>query len=304
MAGYILELKGSGDFTKGPTGTDGKGLAVVINGESHDEALALAQAFFPAVVAGVPRGSVNVKDEGGDVYLIDVDYKSAVATENAPTAGQSPETARPPAGSAADNNTPLTRDVTFSTGGSTKRIYFSKKTRHKVAKTGDTAPDFGGLIGVNLKDGKIEGCEVIAAMSDFTITKRFQLLTLGWFRNMLDLVACTNITPWLGMDVGEVLHKGCDGNFKDGDQFPWTVTGKFGYSRNRTIADSPDELTVGALAIPDVRGWDHVWVSYAAAVQESIVHNGQNIKVMIEYPRWAYVEQVYSEGELANLGLN
>lgn len=305
MAARLIELKGSLDFTKGPSGTDGKGVALVVDAANQDEAYAVAIAFFPPIVAGIPRGSITVKEECADVYAIDVDYRNAVPTENSPTAGNSPADARPPA--AGGNNAALiSRDMTFSTGGGTRRIYRSIKTRHRVAKGGDIAPDYGKLIGVQ-KDGKVEGCEVVAPTADFTITKRFLSLTFGWFRNMLDLIAHTNDGPWLGMERGEVLFKGSDGNFKDGDPYPWTVTGKFGYSKNLNMEDDPDELTLGvgadAFTIPDVMGWEYVWVRFRP-IEKEVVIDGKNVKVPIEIPRWAFVEQVYSEGNLSNLGMD
>jgi hypothetical protein len=309
MAGRIIELNGSGDFTGGPTSVNGKGLAVVIDAADQDEAYALADAFFPPVVGGIPRGSIAPTDQGGGVFFIDVQYKNAVPAANSPTAGNSPANARPP-GSGKNNTDPLTRDMTFSTGGATKKRLLSINTRYSLsAVAGDVAPDFGGLIGVT-KDGKVEGCEVIAPMADFTITKRFQSLTIGWFRTMLDTVATTNDADWLGMHRGEVLFKGADGNYKDGDKAPWTVTGKFGYSKNMTAGDSAGvdaALTIGRagheINVPDLRGWEYLWVSYITGT-ETITYNGGSLKVPVEYPRWAYVEQVYLEGTFTNLGLD
>lgn len=301
MAGRLYELKGSGDFKAGPSGVNGKGLAVVLDAADQDDAFDLADGYFPAVVAGIPRGSIDVKDQGGGVFLVEVEYSSGVGEPAGAEAGQPPTGGREPAGEADPNQT-IGREYSFSTGGATRRIFFSKETRHKVAEVNAEAPDFGGLIGVRLDGGEIEGCEVLAPAADFTITRRFAYLTLGWFRNMLDLVACTNSVPFVGMDVGEVLFKGCDGNYHDGDRQPWSVTGRFGYSRNRTIEDSPDELTVGGLEIPDVRGWDYVWFVYEKRT-ETVTINGVARDLIVQYPKFGYVERVYSEGDLATLGL-
>lgn len=311
MAGRLLELKGSGDFTAGAGSVDGQGLGIVLDAEDQDEAYALAEEFFPPVIAGIPRGSIGVKELGGGVYSIEVGYRNAIPNENPATAGDTPAGTRPP-GTGGDNAKQLTRDMTFSTGGATRKRLLSIKTRHKLAPANEQAPDFGGLIGVT-KDGKVEGCEVIAPMCDFTITKRFPHLTLGWFRNMMDLIACTNKDAWLGMNGGEVLFKGCDGNYKDGDATPWTVTGKFGYSRNYARGENAfiDEmLTIGAIQIPDIRGWEHLWVVYKPKIEGVTIPNPNpppatvTLEVLVDYPRWAYVEVVYNEGNLSTLGLD
>src|SRR5262252_1710204 len=148
MAGRLIEIKGSGDFTRGPTSIDGKGLAIVLDAADQTEAETLALAYFGPVVGGLIRGSVQVTDQGGDVYSVDVAYKNAVPAQAADTAGNSPSGQRP-AGGGKNNTDPLTRDMTFSTGGATKKRLKSISTRHKLsAVAGDTAPDFGGLIGV------------------------------------------------------------------------------------------------------------------------------------------------------------
>jgi hypothetical protein len=307
MAGRILELKGSGDFTRGPTSIDGKGLAIVLDAADQDEAEALALAFFPAVVAGIPRASAQITDQGGDVYLVDVAYKNAVPASTGPG---SPAAGQRPAGGGKNNTDPLTRDMTFSTGGATKKRLVSINTRHALsADPADDAPDYGKLIGVT-KDGKVEGCEVIAPMADFTITKRFQSLTIGWFRNMLDTVATTNDADWLGMYMGEVLFKGADGNYKDGDANPWTITGKFSYARNYSADESPAmaaALTIGPasaqIQIPDIYGHEYLWVSYWPTKQTLTKGTG-TMDVMIDVPRWAFVEQVYLTGTFTNLGLD
>jgi hypothetical protein len=303
MAGRLLELKGSGDFTRGPGMIDGKGLAIIIDAADQTEAESIALAYFPAWVGLIPRASAKITDQGGDMYLVEVDYKNAIPTSTGP--GNPPANARPP-GAGKNNTDLLTRDMTFSTGGATKKKMSSIATRYLLsANPAEQAPSFGNLIGVT-KDGKVEGCEVIAPMCDFTITKRFQSLSLGWFRTMMDTIATTNDADWLGMYAGEVLFKGCDGHYKDGDPNPWTVTAKFNYSRNMTRGDSPnidDMLTIGGIQIPDVDGHEYVWVSYLTK-KDTITFNGAPLNCPIEYPRWAYVETVYGESPFSGLGFD
>src|SRR5262245_23236190 len=208
MPAYLKELKGSGDFTRGAGTIKGQGLGIVFDAASHEEAESLALAYFGDPAYGVPRSDWTVTDRGGNIYDVVVNYESRVPTANDPAAGEPPASTRPEppgGGGGGGNASALSRDLTFSTGGATRRMLYSIQTRHKLsAVPAEPAPDFGNLIGVT-KDGKVEGCEVIAPSADFTITKRFPTLTLGWFRNMLDLIACTNSADWLGMYAGEVL---------------------------------------------------------------------------------------------------
>ena len=267
MAAQICELKGSGDFTRGTTGTEGKFLCIVLGTTSQDDAEAAALAYFPPVVNGTPLTTAQATDLGGDVYQVELSYRTGTPTTAGPTAGNTPSNARPP-GSGKNNTDKLTRDLSFTTGGGTRKKFYSINTRHALsAVPGNAAPDFGNLIGVT-KDGKVDGCEVIAPACDFTISQRYASLDFGWFRTMLDTIATTNDADWLGMLRGEVLFKGCDGNYKDGDQFPWSVTAKFSYSRNMAEGDSAAvaaALNVGGIQIPDVYGHEYVWVKIGRA---------------------------------------
>jgi len=297
----LWEIVGSGDFTRGYRQVQGKCLCKVLDAASQDEAEVLALTEFPPVIGGIPRNSIDVKDVGGGVFEVEVSYERGVPENTGPGSAD-----KRPAGGGKNNSDKLTRDMTFSTGGGTKKRLTSIQTLWSGSATaGEVAPDFGGLIGVG-KDGKIEGVDVIAPTCDFTISKRFQSLDVGWFRNMMDLVACQNESDWLGLYAGEVLFKGADGNYKDGDDYPWHVTGKFGYARNYTRGDSAEidsMLTPGGIQIPALNGWDYLWISYLTKT-ETITYKGKAIKVPVDYPRWAYIEQIYYTGDLSSLGLD
>lgn len=309
MAGRLIDCKGTGDFEAGAGTVDGDGVAMCVDCADQDEAYALALAYYPATVSGIPRATISVKDQGGDIYLVNVKYKSGVPDPSATDAGAFPAGGREPAGGANPDDE-IGRDVSFNATSVTRKVFRSLETRHKIAKAGDNPPDFGGLIGVNLKDGSVDGAEALMPQCDFQITKRFEYLSLGWFYSMMSNLATTNDAPWLGMDADEVLFKGMDGTYKDGDSLPWSVVGHFGFSRNLVLGENIDPesgidpLVIGELEIPDIRGWEVLWVAYAKAVQEDIVLNGETISVLIEYPRWAYVERIYRRSSMSDLGLD
>lgn len=304
----VDELEESGDFDFGPDGGSGVISFFVLQAASQDEAAdaALADPRAAENINGYQRGRVAVKFRGGNYYAVTIDYQRGVPSKAADNAGQSPAGQQTPG---KEPNEPLPRDVSFSTGGATRKRYTSLETRHRLATGDATAPSFGGLIGVDVDGGKVEGCEVVAPASDFTITKRFPLLTVGWYRNMLSTVGRVNGEPYLGLDTGEVLFKGCDGQYKDDDKsgYPWTVTGRFGFSPNKTIEENEFELTfhakAGDIRVPDVRGWNFVWVVYEKTT-ESVTIGGVARDYIVQRPLFVYVESVYEEDDFNDLNLN
>lgn len=293
MPVFIDERRGSGDFTS----TTGKLLFFALGAASQDDAEAKVRADPRAAdqIGDFLLDDVNASDQGGDLYYVDLSYRRGVPSQAATEAGTTPAASRP-APSGQDNTQPLGRDVTFTMGGGTKKIYQSLETLYKIARAGDVAPDFGQVIGYNRKTGEIQGCEIVSATSDFTITKRFAQLTIGWFRTNMDLVATVNEVPYLGCDKGEVLYKGADGQYKDDDPkvLPWTVTGRFGYGRNRANVpiDDPD-IALADLIIPLVRGHEYVWVMYKE-LEWPVVIDGVAQTFKVQRPQFAYCERVYN----------
>ena len=305
MAATVWERHGSREFDAGVGGGSGRLLFAVLAADSEDHAvaLALAEPIVQPVINGYLLESWAVTDQGGTNYFVDVSYKRGVPELAAANAGEPPAEARPSPPGGQPGAEPLTRDISFTMGGETKRIYQlppGGSTRHKIAKLGDTAPDFGGLIGVTRQsDGKysIEGCDVVSPTADFSITKRFASLSLAWFRHNLDLVATVNSVAFLNCDELECLYLGADGQFKDGDDTPWTVTGRWKYSRNQ------ENVVIGELTIPDIPGHSYYW-QIQQRKEETVTHNGVAMAVIIEYPMWGYCEDVYEPKDHNSLGFN
>ena len=304
MAFLIDELLGSGDFDAGFDGGNAQVSFFTLEAASHEEAVsaAFADPRAPVSVNGYLRSNVKVEHKGAGHYYVLFQYRRGVPSEAG--GGASPGGQQTPG---MDPNTGVSRDVSFSTGSATKKKFVSIETVHALAAGGVAAPDFGGLIGVDIDGGKVEGCEVFAPTSDVTIQKRFAVLTVGWFRYMLSAVATTNAEPYLGMDTGEWLFAGCDGQFKDDDTsgFPWTVTGRLKFSPNKDAAGDP-ELTFdgvdGEIVIPYVDGWHYVWVMYQKVKQEVTI-GGAAQKFIVSKPKFVYVEQVYPESDFGPLSL-
>jgi hypothetical protein len=328
MAGILHHLRGSGDFRDGPSGVSGKIDVLAMSYNSQGEAKeAVLASEAPEEISGIPRGSVDTSQITPTIYRVVVEYASGIAPTNASGAGDSPpqdpgippeggggNVANNPTGPQVSPNQPLGPELSFHTGGSTERILMSKETRHRVGRgkveidpiTGvanveiEQAPDFGRKIGVSKKG--IEGCEVYSAGMEFTISRRFQQMTLGYLIRLLSLSATVNDRPFYGCAAGEVLFFGADGNFRQGDNDgPWSISGRFGYRKNRKLM-AENGIDAGGgwkIEIPDVQGWNYVWFVFTET-EETI----GGVKYEVERPRFAYVEKVYDSGDFRALKMD
>jgi hypothetical protein len=308
MAGRLIEITGSGDYKVGPSGVNGQGLAICVDCASQDEALALALAYFPATVGNVPRGSIEPKDLGGDVYSITVDYDSNVSTAADPTTGLTP----PPIGSGAgggnppagqDGTAPVPREVSFSLGGKGKKITLSRFLVESWGPDGNPAPDKKGILGAN-KDG-IEGITVPSdSSSTWTVKVKLQQLQQGYFVRLAAWAGrVMNDAPFFGFDAGEVCLMQVDGHFTDGDG--WELTFTFLYEPNGpiTVEGERDLVLYGPngqefTVTGDKLGHDYLEIKYAPFPDV-----GGAIKMPILKPIAAYVERVLEAVDFAVLGI-
>ena len=308
MAASIHELKKSGEFSVGPNGFTGSLRYMVIGGTTEQLAYAMVAALAPTTTTapnGVPilRGDIATEICGGGVFKFEVPYSATVRSAAGTDYVGQPSGSDPgPQGSGQEGGgnpaagTPASREIgrefSLTTGGGTAKIFYSLETRmkagEKVGQEVKPAPDFGGLIGVPLGGGEVQGCEVFAAKPEFSVAQRFSTLTVGYILRLMATTAKTNKQPFYGCPRGEILFLGGDIHFKDGDEEPWNVTGRFGYSAN--VATK----TFGAITLTDIWGWNYVWFQYEKRTEE-IVHLGNTIKVAVEYPKHGYVERVYDE---------
>lgn len=305
---YIDHRTGSGDFDSGPGGRTGQLLFFVLGVDTHEdaEAEALAHPDYADEINGYLFESIKVADQGGRLFFVDINYRRGVPSDAGPAPGSTPASARQ-APSGSNNNDPVPRDVSFTMGGEQITIYRSLSTRYRLGKVADAdAPNLSGLIGYDKKTKEIKGCQILAPNSDFTVTKRFQQLTVGWFRTCLEMVATVNKTAFLGLYAGECLFKGADGQYKDGDKNPWTVTGRWGYSMNHSLDVDPDDPALNItddIQIPFLYGFDYVWYMNQT-VSQNVFLDGKVVGIVVEVPQYVFVEQVYAEKEHNELGFN
>ena len=182
-----------------------------------------------------------------------------------------------------------TSSFAFDTGGGTMHRNQSLKT---VAKVPNDAPDFNGAIEVD-NEGNVNGVDVTMPVLNFTETHTMagSRVTTSYKKSVAALTGTVNRSSFRGFAAGEVLFLGASGQKRSKKaSAPWEITFRFAVSPNQS------SLSVGKLKVSNKKGWDYLWVRYADKVSD-------NRKNVIKEPVAAYVEQVYPEGDLGNLGL-
>lgn len=181
--------------------------------------------------------------------------------------------------------------VSFDTGGGTVTRTVSLGTT-SYAKGGETAPDFKGAIGVvrDKSESKVEGVEVGIPALKLSIRKRQPnaVITLDYINTLKSMTFRKNNAPFLGFATGELLFVGAQGS--QGTDSDPEVTYNF------IASDNVDSLTIGDISGIVKAGHDYVWVFF-----EDIEDTAA--KMTVKQPKAAYVEQVYMDGDFANLAI-
>lgn len=175
----------------------------------------------------------------------------------------------------AENNQKLIATVTTPNGG---------------------APNHNGAIGVT-KDS-IEGCDVLERAMKFSITKQFDDadITDDFLSKLFLYTTAVNSAPItinirgkvMPFAVGELQFLSASGGVK-GDE-KWEITFNFDGVPN------VEDQTIGDITGVDKMGHDYIWVQYKEAPDDGAL-------TMVKKPLAAYVEQVYIEADLNELGV-
>lgn len=182
-------------------------------------------------------------------------------------------------------------EISFDTAGGTVTRTVSLGTT-SYAKSGETAPDFKGSIGVvrDKSESKVEGVEVGIPALKFSIRKRQPraTITLEYVRTLKSMTFTKNASAFLGFPAGELLFIGAQG--RQGTDSDPEVTYNF------IASDNVDSLTVGDITGIVKAGHDYLWVYF-----EDIEDSSANMTV--KQPKAAYVEKVYEESDYGNLDI-
>lgn len=180
----------------------------------------------------------------------------------------------------------------FDSIGGTQHITRSIAT---VATYCSADPTLGGLVpdqhrAIGVDGENVAGVDIVVPVYTWTeivYLNDADLLIPAYYA----LAGHTNNAPFADQwgnvfDTREVLFYGATGTEREDGL--WEVQFKFGYQKNAT------GLSVGPISGIDKKGWEYLWIYYGNSVATS-----QRIKL----PLFAYVEQVYPDGDFSTLGI-
>jgi len=274
MTVNYLEIRGS---RNGTDATDRGSTAELVwsvwGSDSVNTCRTAMQSVVPGTYDGLILKSVSWEHLGNETFEFRASYVS-------------PEK--------ADKSEPLdVGEYTFSFdtgGGSVQRKYSTGTT--SFAKSGGTAPNFKGAIGVK-QDGvaqEVEGVEVGIPAMKISIRKRVAnaTLTLSYVNTLYQLTYTVNNGEFLGFAAGELLFIGATG--QQATNSDPEVTYNFIASPNVT------GMAIGDISSIAKDGHEYLWV-YFGVTEDSTA--GQTVKT----PHAAYVEKVYEEADFSGLGI-
>jgi hypothetical protein len=187
-----------------------------------------------------------------------------------------------------NNSQNETTNYSFDTGGGTMKITQSHAgfSVNKYAKSGSTAPDFQGAIGVD--DNSVNGCDIVVPTYNFSEARYLEAGDVDdtYKMALFNLTGKVNNSSWHGYAQGEVLFLGASGS-KNGRNGKWEIAYKFAASPNRT------GIQIGSISGIAKKGWEYLWVRYEKSVNQD---------VLVQTPAAVYVHQVYEYGDFSNLG--
>lgn len=265
---------------------------VVTGTDDYAEAYALVALTAPLATVGFIRTGINPSYKGGGVWAASVQYTvpkvdqtpiDPADPDSSPGSGDDPDS--------LDSDAPLGPEYSVSITAGTTHITQSLETRSKIKRDGvaGVVPDYGKAIGVS-KDG-VAGTDIYTPKVEWSLSKYVARLSLNYLRKIIATCATTNDRKFMDWAQGECLFLGAEIN-KFVPNKGWPITFKFGSGTNKVNVDI---VGGGALVLPSVRAFDHVWVVY-----DEVPDGGW----MVTKPRYGYVERVYEETNFRqNLGI-
>ncbi len=237
-----------------------------VRGTSDDGmARAYALSNTPAMYAGLWRQNVEINPVGHEIWDVTTTY--------GPTQ-------------------PMAEvKWSFDTGDATATITQAKEHIASYPKSGETATDHKGAIGVNGDD--VEGCEIAIPQFKWTEERKIPIAAAAFpaYSQILKALAKhTNASPFRGFPAGEVRFDGATGGQSSSDPNYADLTFRF------TQQDSITNATVGEITGINVVGWQHWWVEYESVYDSTA-------KRTVKRPRCVHVDRVYDPANFALLGI-
>ena len=240
-------------------------LAICTAGENELEAKYAVLDYCPSEYDGLVPNACHVEPINATAYEVAVTYGAPNRAEpNAPT-------------------------WSFDTTGGTRKVTQAVAHIGDYAPAGQTAPNFGGAIGVT-PDGNVEGVEVPAPSGKYSEHHVLQaaFVTDAYLRMLAGMTGTVNAVPFRGSAPGEVMFMGARAASRDKN---W-VEMDFEFSLSPNAFNVP----VGNIIIPFKRGWDYVWTRY-------VDDEDATAKVGIKTAASAHLEQPVLYSNFAWLGI-
>ena len=240
-------------------------LAECTDGENELEAKYAVLAYCPAVYDAMVPDASHVEAINATMYEVAITYGPPKRAEpNMPT-------------------------WSFDTTGGTRKVTQAVAHIGDYAPPGQTAPNFGGAIGVT-PDGNVEGVEVPAPSGKYSEHWVLSRLWVSdaYLMTLAGMTGSVNATPFRGRNPGEVMFMGARASSRDQD---WVeIDFEFNLSPNAF------NVPVGNITVPFKRGWDYVWTRY-------VDDEDATAKVAIKTAASAHLDQVATYSNFALLGI-
>lgn len=175
----------------------------------------------------------------------------------------------------------------FDATGGTVRVFNSLATA-TFARSGRTAPDFHGLIGI--RDGDPEGVDKVVPALKLIYTYKWpaNTITNSYIKALAAMAGMCNSATYDTYSAGELLFLGGSGEVVP--NVPTTVSYTFAASADVT------GLTIADLASITKGGHDYLWIAYEEEADASA-------KKKIRRPLSAYVERIYDRTAFSAFGI-
>lgn len=256
----------------GDTSVDGRSsteeLVYIVQGTAFETiAVDAVRAYSPPTYNGLIRRRFSFEAMSNDAWKVKVSYDSAKRLQVNEF------------------------EYEFDIGTSNTKITQSKRTvgvyRSPISNGVPTAPNYQGAI--NVQDGKVQGVDVAIPSYQWHETFIFpaNVITESYKNTLYNLTATKNAAFFRGKAAGEVLFMGARGRLRNTDEFSL----QFSFVASPNVA----ALNVNNMLI-DKKGHDYVWFQYADTRDSNLIS-------IVKRPVFAYVEEVYVDGDFSLLGI-
>jgi hypothetical protein len=196
------------------------------------------------------------------------------------------------------------RRISGRTGGGTEHLLLSIQNMGNYAASGETAPDFGGMIGVEGEGAgmSVRGCDVPVRGHAFSVAWMIPAaeVTAAYIGDCGLCTAHVNDDEWtlvtdyltLTFAEGEAILDNVAWSQRSDDD--WEFVYDFRVRANRASVTIPGSDIV---EIPLVRGWEYLWV-------HSMPVKDDSAKMTVMRPKSAHVEQVIYGNDFSLLKLH